>query len=139
MRRPEAVFRSALCKKLRDHYPDGIVQPIESEGTGLGIPDIYISVDGVSAWIECKADLEGVWPCERKIDFRPLQYSWNRRNASGGGISTVAIKYSNAYLFIHIKDVDSAAMRPVASSSLIQKTLNAEGIITWLKQFRTTR
>ena len=129
--KPEARFRANMVKALRNY--GALAQPIESEGTGRGIPDLYIAHGGVIAWIECKDDSTGIWPCDRKIAFRPLQYSWGKKNESEGGISIVAIHYLNGYLFTHIHDVDASTMRPSRSASLFQEHFSAQGLLQWLK------
>lgn len=54
----EAQCKAALCKVLRAELPGGVVFRHEDAWTG-GIPDISISNNGLTVWVEVKLDRPG--------------------------------------------------------------------------------
>jgi hypothetical protein len=75
------TFKTNLDKHrgTRAHY-----QRIETGGTGLGIPDVNIKVDGCEeTWIELKV-VQGL-----RVELRPEQVVWHVRRARSGGSSWV--------------------------------------------------
>jgi hypothetical protein len=58
-------------------------QPIESGGTGLGIPDVFVQSPAGHLWIELKIGFfvaQGV-----RVVFRPGQLTWLKTNVLLGG------------------------------------------------------
>jgi hypothetical protein len=51
------------------------VQPIETGGIAIGVPDLFFAKEGLSGWIELK-NIQGELPDTIRIDFRPRQFSW---------------------------------------------------------------
>jgi len=96
----EYRYRNALCQKLK---ADGFeVQPIESGGTGSGIPDLYISSAkrGFYAWMELKNFKIGSLK-EVHVPFRPGQLAWLKRFTASGTLCILALatEYGEAYFF----------------------------------------
>lgn len=60
-------------------------QRIESSGTGLGIPDIYICFDGKGMWIECKQ----IVGASSRIHFEKGQRAWHKKLKAAGGAAFV--------------------------------------------------
>lgn len=92
----EASAKSVLIKRLAPL--DAVA--IESPRTGLGIPDVNISL----GWIECKA--MKAWP--KNCDTRPVifphplskeQQVWLYRRERAGGLALVMGKVSNVWFF----------------------------------------
>lgn len=52
MYKNEAAFAAAFVKEARRRY--GLVQRIESGGTGRGVPDVFCAGDGGGTWFELK-------------------------------------------------------------------------------------
>ena len=94
--RLEKDLRKWLFNKLKD-YPIEF-QPIESESTGIGIPDIYFSAE-LSGWIELKCDAtlynSNTNVCMIRIPFRPGQISWINKH--------MKFKSSNIFLFLYFR------------------------------------
>lgn len=129
-RNPEAKFRAAVLKELKEHGV--LTQAIESEISGRGIPDAYIACVGLGAWIEFKVDVLGEHPCRRKVAFRPRQHSWLKDNAKNGGYSFVAIRYFNGYVFANICDVDETDHLIHGEEVLYTKHIRAAELLPWI-------
>jgi Holliday junction resolvase len=127
--KPEARFRSQLCAELRKCGAKA--QAIESEGTGQGIPDVYVVHDGMALWLECK-QIPVPWPNERKVPFRPFQFAWLRENRRKGGHSFVAVRMENGYVFASVDDVDTATVRIDPWPSLFLEVLDGKKVLSWL-------
>lgn len=56
---------------------------------GGGIPDVHIAIDGVSFWVELKANNNTV------PTLRPQQAAWHARQASCGGLSYVLCGFAH--------------------------------------------
>jgi hypothetical protein len=86
---------SAIYKRLieipRKTGNDLLIQKIESGGTGLGIPDIFIRTMNKDIWMECK---QITWPKrsnEIKIPFQPGQLKWISNYIRLGGTAFLAV------------------------------------------------
>ncbi len=78
----EALIRRWLIKLLKP-YPIKL-QPIESGGTGLGIPDLYFRTERRGGWIELKVgkiNAEG----KMKLRWEPGQLNWIKEHAELNG------------------------------------------------------
>ena len=133
-KRPETRFRAQLSVALRGCGAKS--QPIESEGTGEGIPDLYVVHVGMAMWIECK-HIAADWPCQRKVPFRKFQYPWLMENDRKGGFSFIAVRYLNGYLFQNVSTLDSVTMRPSPTASLFLSKMDGELVLKWLHTFRS--
>lgn len=98
--RPEDGLKATLtnafsrCRKC--------VQEIESHGTAVGIPDIYV---GKGIWIETKA-IDAQFPSTAAIPFRRGQYPWLLHHAQDGGCSIVAILWRNDIITVsHVQEL----------------------------------
>jgi Holliday junction resolvase len=141
MKKAESLFRRELVFGLRKE--GCFVQPIESTGTGNGIPDLYVRTDVSSVWIECKqTGKEGLFT--QNISFRPGQYSWLLRHYEHGGNSAVAIQGPKGFLFSNIcfieecktKMGDTAYRVTQSDSDLVFiKNLDFYLIHQWLRRF----
>lgn len=100
--RPEQKFRVWLCTLIET--TGGYAQPIESNSTGLGIPDIHIlsPIKKVPCWIECKC-MDDI---DNEIPFEPGQCNWLFEYAKSGGVSLVAVSCKDVVYIFSIKCVD---------------------------------
>jgi len=89
----ESWFRNVLCRLLSG--AGYMHQIIESAGTGLGIPDLFIAGNGFSAWVELKnmGDLSEQELI--KIPFQPLQYRWLRDYHKAGAICYLMVAHKS--------------------------------------------
>ena len=75
-----------LRKLFVDHLKGWHVQPIETGGTGQGIPDAHCAGQGTSCWVEMKrTDANAV-----AIDG--MQVGWHERHHRAGGRTFVAVR-----------------------------------------------
>lgn len=72
----ESWFRTVLGKLFTG--ADFKHVNIESAGTSLGIPDMFVAGHGISAWVELKNEGDLTRKDLIKIDFQPLQFRWLR-------------------------------------------------------------
>lgn len=70
----EAEGRRWLAKELTGC--DVKVQSIESGGTALGIPDLFVRTKRRDAWVELKSVYVAPNATSVKVPWRPGQYSW---------------------------------------------------------------
>jgi Holliday junction resolvase len=98
--RPEDTLKDTLTNAFSK--VKNCVQKIESHGTGVGIPDIYI---GKGIWIETKA-IDAKYDSHNAIPFRRGQYPWLLHHAKDGGCSIVAILWKeNVITFSHVQEL----------------------------------
>jgi len=71
----ESAMRKSITRKILKELPHSLVQPIESGGTSLGIPDIYFKTVYSEGWIELKQFMFRNNHCVY-IPFRPGQIAW---------------------------------------------------------------
>jgi len=94
----ESRFRNAFYQRFRVN--DFMCQPIESPGTGDGIPDAYISsrVHNFKAWIEFKNFRVGILT-KVPVPYRPGQFAWLTAWTLMGStcILALATEYGEAY------------------------------------------
>ena len=101
-KRPEQSFRVWLCNLIEK--TGGYAQPIESNSTGLGIPDIHIltPMKKRPVWVECKCMKD----IDDEIPFEPGQANWLFEYATSGGVSLVAVLCNELVYVFAIKCVD---------------------------------
>lgn len=88
----ESVGKTWLRSLL--HNIDFLYQQIESEASGLGIPDAFLRTSRNSYWIEFKRlTVQGQKTI--RIPFRPLQFSWLKDHYRLGGESVLIAFYEN--------------------------------------------
>lgn len=132
------MAESARCRQplLKGFKKYGIVAyPIESGGTLRGMSDIFVNLGGIAVWIECKE--VDVATC-LKIPFQPLQKHFLEENYSEGGISIVAIRTPDAFVFTHISNVNHAYNIIENRQTLTLNVLDIPVLIKWLQTFRPT-
>lgn len=71
---------------FQKHFPEVHWQPIETGGTGRGIPDTNYCFGGIEGWVEFK--LTSTWT----TGLRPEQIAWLLRRARAGGRTFIAIR-----------------------------------------------
>lgn len=75
MYRTERGFVKAFTAKLRN--AGFVVNRIESEGTGVGTPDLFVQGHGFDVWIECKNKPKAsIYNKFWRIPYRPGQLAW---------------------------------------------------------------
>lgn len=75
-------LRQLFAKRIkRAHWA-----PIESWGTGIGIPDANCCLDGIEFWVEFKK------ATANKVNISPGQVAWHERRARAGGRTFIAIR-----------------------------------------------
>jgi hypothetical protein len=98
--RPEDTLKATLTNVFSNVRK--CVQKIESHGTGVGIPDMYI---GKGIWIETKA-IDAEYDSHNAIPFRRGQYPWLLRHAQDGGCSIVAVLWKDRVItFSHVQEL----------------------------------
>jgi hypothetical protein len=80
------VIDGGLRQLLRQNIPRAHWVPIETGGTGRGIPDMNYCLDGAEGWIEGKQT--SGWT----VDLRPEQVAWLERRARAGGRVLIAVR-----------------------------------------------
>lgn len=132
--KPETKFSNYLIPLLRT--VGWFVQRIESGETGSGIPDTYLTKDGVSGWLELKI-MDVNWPTDKKVPFRPGQWPWLHTNASHGGRSWLAVKLNNGYVFCEIHDVtpETYQIKKEGRSLLYLPKMNITVLDRWLLSY----
>ena len=91
-----------MRKFLIDSNPECFIQPIESHITGIGIPDLFVSIHpGFNIWAELKT-------IKRKVsnivspDWRPGQMSWAKRYQKKGGDWILLISINDILYYTNI-------------------------------------
>jgi hypothetical protein len=72
-----------------EHLPDFHWVPIETGGTGRGVPDSNYCCDNIDGWIEFK-QTRGY-----AVTLRPEQIGWLQRRAKAGGLVHVGVRRWN--------------------------------------------
>lgn len=75
-----------LAAIFRARFPSVHWQPIETGGTGRGIPDLNFCSGGVEGWIENKVT------STLSVGLRPEQIAWLARRSRAGGRAFVAVR-----------------------------------------------
>lgn len=75
-----------LRQLVQKNIPEADWCPVETSGTGRGVPDLNYCLNGYEGWIECKAT------DTRAVDLRPEQVAWLERRARAGGRVTVMVR-----------------------------------------------
>lgn len=99
----ESRFRNQLAATMSNEGYE--VQPIESGGTGLGIPDVFFAKNGEIGWIELKNMQDDNLPDPIKIDFRPGQVSWLTRYRKQGVNVYLAVSCIEGIFFFKNDDI----------------------------------
>lgn len=134
-RQLERRFRKNIVQQLQTS--EGIVQSIESP-TGIGIPDVYCSCQGLSFWLELKM-CDRVLGSVQKLRFQKGQREWLLRNMRGGGNSLVGVHYLDGYAFVRGDVVAcTGGAVPVGDKRFLgyiftQSTLRMDDVIVWAK------
>jgi hypothetical protein len=85
----ETLFRNRIIKHIRS--TGSVVQAIESEATGVGIPDIFIRTAKTDCWAECKvAEWKNGYI---KLSWRPGQLMWLKNYEECGGRAMLFISF----------------------------------------------
>lgn len=102
IRNLEATYRAWYCKICRDI--NAYTQPIESNSTGAGIPDLY----GITPWKHKPYWMEfKVMQCiDDAIPFEPGQLNWLYGHSQMGGISLVNILVGETIYIFSCRCVD---------------------------------
>jgi len=129
MYKSESLFRAALVKTCRT--AGAHVQPIESESTGDGIPDVYLSYAGRSAWIELK--IGEVRAHAVQIAFRPGQRAWLQEERKAGRIALLGIYVpaDDCSYFLHTK-LEERFPYPFTEWNLKLPKLSGSIFLDWL-------
>jgi len=97
----EAEFSRTLKTWLEE---EGMaVQPIESAGVAVGIPDIYFSDARCKGWIELKNVKSLNQACN--VPLRPGQYAWLRRFCKKGTFCVLMVAYGEGIAVIDNKRI----------------------------------
>ena len=89
MYKSESQFKRDLITNLEKK--GWFCQKIESEGTGVGIPDLYITKDECSAWLELKNEPANYNKGKIEVHWRPGQQAWAIHFAKKSIIPTATI------------------------------------------------
>lgn len=103
----EAEFSRKFIKKL--NIAGYQVTRVESHGTSVGIPDMFVQGHGHDLWIELKVlDKEWEYDKKYKIPWRPGQQAWaaqyHRMHAANRCTLTV-IRFTNGVYVIPMNDI----------------------------------
>lgn len=74
MHAPEKTLQRWFCNNAPGHWH---IQSLESS-TGLGIPDLVVTLPGRIFWLELKVN-------KGRLHLRPAQWAWAQRNILAGG------------------------------------------------------
>jgi len=131
--RSEADVRAHLVRSLRT--TEAHVQAIESEGTGNGIPDLYLNYKGIPAWIELK--YAEIIRHEVRIKFRPGQRAWLEAEKKAGGIALLGIYVpaDDATFFLHSNFKETYAY-PMTEWNLRLEKLHGQTLLDWIERLR---
>lgn len=124
----ESAFSASICKAL---LAEGVFcQAIESGGTSVGIPDLYIRTRQTGTWMELK---NLIYPIREylEVPFRPGQFAWLTRHAKMGGRSALAIAHPDGILFFHGAEIQQTYIRPFPASLSLSR-VNGRAIVEWL-------
>ena len=114
-----------------------LAYPIETGRTRRGVSDIFINLEGLVVWMECK-EVEEVDCAQIEIDFEPLQKSFLIENFREGGISIVALRTPDAFIFTHINNIDDDnKMIKQDRHILTLYKLDIPVLIKWLQTFNS--
>lgn len=133
VRRLESRFRANIVDQI--HKLNGLAQPIESS-TGVGIPDMYCAVSGLSFWLELKMEQRQLGSVT-KLRFRAGQREWLLQNMLGGGRSLAGVHFLDGYAFVR-GDALACTGGSVpfgderfAGYVFTQNTLNIKNMLVW--------
>lgn len=128
------MLENAVKKKIKnklEKHDNILVQPIESGGTGLGIPDLFIRTKNHDIWMELK---RVDWPNGRgktiSIPWRPGQLNWIKHYISLGGLAYLCVyvnkgKHKNTvYFFKNYQILKTYSQEAFESLSEIHFSLN---------------
>lgn len=73
------MIDGGLRRLMREHIPLAHWTPIETGGTGRGVPDDNVCLNGVETWLEYKCTAG--WA----VAIRPEQVAWAERRTRAGG------------------------------------------------------
>ncbi len=126
----EEAFSRAIRKALSEE--GALVQAVESGGTAVGIPDLFIRTTRISAWMELK---NLIFPVRYRLEvpFRPGQYAWMKRHTDMGGISALAIASLEGIFFFRDGEIKTEYAAPL-SASLRLTRLSGKAILDWLER-----
>ena len=80
------MIDGGLRNLFKSHLPRMHIQPIESWGTGVGLPDFNYCFDGKEGWVECKVATANA------VTITPGQVSWAERRLRAGGRILLAVR-----------------------------------------------
>ena len=98
-------MRQWLIKVMRDKPI--LLQPIESGGTGIGIPDIFFRTRVNEGWIELKIAKIIKGSFRIKIDWRMGQLNWISRYVSlrGKVLLMIGIEITNEFILMDMSGI----------------------------------
>lgn len=128
--RHETAYRADLAAGFR--RIGVLAQPIETGGTGDGVPDLFIAC-GKAVWIEVKKGaLNGN---KINVTYRPGQKKWLQENAAQGGISIVhvVVPSLNKHYVFRNRQPDSFLIEDSSYNLKLEK-INYEIYAEWLRR-----
>ena len=77
-------------------HEDAHVSFTESLDLNPGVPDLHVTVHGMSFWIECK-----VWRPGRMPSIRPTQVKWIEKELAANGRVVIAVLYKDEFIKVY--------------------------------------
>lgn len=126
----EASFSRSIRHALESE--GAMVQSVESGGTAVGIPDLFIRTEKISAWMELK---NLIYPVRSylEVPFRPGQLAWLKRHSALGGISALAIASLEGIYMFKGAEIAGSYYAPLPAS-LVLSRVSGRAILEWLEK-----
>jgi hypothetical protein len=100
---------------------------VESHEVSPGVPDLHVTIGGISRWIELKYGTRNKPP-----QFRPTQYAWMKREVGAGGKPlTLVCIHENVPVFAVVSGHRALAIH--------RETARSPSIIPWTRAGHSTR